>query len=776
MEKFTRRSRRLVAVLLAVLLFSPIPIVRGQTLLHTISNPGGGSRFGQAMASVGDVNADGTPDFVVGAPFAGPQGQVFVVLVTSVGTEIRTVNHPDVQAPFSSAVFGWSVAGLGDVNGDGVPDFAVGAPGQSEATSLGTIFPGRVHVFSGSDGSRLYSVGNPNAALGDGVLFGWTVASVGDLDGDGVHELAVGAPAQGANSQGQVFVFSGASANGGSLIQVLDNPGETFGFFGGAGIIGVGDVNGDGVGDIAVGAPDQDGQGRVFVFSGATGDPLGAVDNPTPQESAKFGEALVLVGDVNGDGLADLAVGAPRQNGPPLPSGGIVAIVGRVFIFPGVSSSPVAVPFSGEPRVLDLPVSATDPIPSGASFGQALAAVGDYDSDGVADVAVGAPNYSIPDPPNMPIDSGVGVGKVFLFSGASGVALATLDNPGVPITGNANFGLQVAVVEKADGGVRYLTISAPAQLDTSGQIGQAFVYSLPDGATTPPPPPPPVNDTTPPVLQNVPGPQFVEATSSAGALVNYPSPTATDNQDPAPVVACTPASGRTYPLGSFTVNCTARDSSGNAVSASFQVTVRDSTPPDTTIPLDSSVIDGRGRHLKPGDKTLSTAITIDFSGTDAVGVAGYQCAWDGGSYAPCSSPLNRSGLKIGKHTFMVRAVDLWNNIDPSPATFQWTILNTGQGAKELKRSAKELELSRREMVKLNALLREIKERLTDRRRSNDKSVCGELDAVVKYMVKKEGAGVLTSAETAPLLQLAESLKASVSCRAHHRWHAGHRHR
>jgi hypothetical protein len=759
----------LVALLLAVLLFSPIPIVRGQTLLHTISSPGGDSRFGQAMASVGDVNADGNPDFVVGAPFAGTQGRVSVVLVTSTGTEIRTVNHPDVQAPFSSAVFGWSVAGLGDVNGDGVPDFAVGAPGQSE----GTIFPGRVHVFSGSDGSRLYSVGNPNAALSDGALFGWAVASVGDLDGDGVPELAVGAPAQGANSQGQVFVFSGVS---GSLSQVLDNPGETFGFFGGAGITGVGDVNGDGIGDIAVGAPDQDGQGRVFVFSGASGAPLGAVDNPTPQASAKFGEALVLVGDVNSDGLADLAVGAPRQNGAPLPNGGSVAIVGRVFVFPGVPSSPVAVPFSGQPRVLDLPVSATDPTPSGASFGQTLAAVGDYDSDGVVDVAVGAPNYSIPDPPNMPIDSGVGVGKVFLFSGANSAALATLDNPGVPITGNANFGHQVAVVEKAGGGVRYLTVSAPAQLDTSGQIGQAFVYSLPDGATTPPPPPPPVNDTTPPVLQNVPGPQFVEATSSAGALVNYPSPTATDNQDPAPVVVCTPASGRTYALGSFTVNCTARDSSGNAASASFQVTVRDSTPPDTTIPLDSSVIDGLGRHLKPGSKTLSTSVTIEFSGTDAVGVAGYQCAWDGGSYAPCSSPLRRSGLKIGTHTFVVRAVDLWNNTDPSPATFQWTILSKGQAAKELKRSARELELSRREKAKLTALLREIKARLTDRRSSNDKSVCGELDAVVKYMDRKERTGVLTSDETAPLRHLAESLKASISCRAHHGWHAGHRHR
>jgi hypothetical protein len=365
------------------------------------------------------------------------------------------------------------------------------------------------------------------------------------------------------------------------------------------------------------------------------------------------------------------------------------------------------------------------------------------------------------------------VGKVFIFSGAAAL-LATLDNPGDPMTGNANYGHQVAVVENAGGsGTRYLVASAPAQPDLSGQVGQLFVYSLPDGNTAPPPPPP-TADTTPPTL-NVPGHVVAEATSPAGAKVTY-SVIATDTQDPAPVVACAPASGSNFPLGSTIVNCTARDSSGNGAAGSFNVTVRDSTPPDTTIRLDASVVDGQGRRLKPGDSTLSTAITIDFVGTDAVGVTSYQCSWDGGSYSTCSSPVSRTSLSKRTHVFSVRALDGAGLTDPSPATFQWTILSKGQAAKELKRSAKELELSRREKAKLTALLSEIKQRLNDRRRSNDKSVCGELDAVVKYMVKKEHAGVLTSAETAPLRQLAESLKTNIGCRAHRGWHAGHRHR
>jgi hypothetical protein len=285
---------------------------------------------------------------------------------------------------------------------------------------------------------------------------------------------------------------------------------------------------------------------------------------------------------------------------------------------------------------------------------------------------------------------------------------------------------------------------------------------------------PPAPDTTPPTLNGVPGDVVADATTANGAVVNYPSPTATDDQDPAPTVACVPASGSTFSVGTTPVTCTATDRSGNAASAGFTVIVRPNTvtPPDTSIPLDASVTDGRGRRLSSGDSTLSSTIRITFVGTGDV--TGYHCSWDGKPYSGCTSPTSRSHLHVGKHVFRVRAYGA-GGVDPSPATFEWTILSKGQAAKELKRSAKELELSRREQAKLQKLLREIKQHLTDRRRSNDKHVCDELGDVVKLIARHERTGVLTSEEGAPLRQLAESLQLNIGCRSKS-WHAGHRHR
>lgn len=98
----------------------------------------------------------------------------------------------------------------------------------------------------------------------------------------------------------------------------------------------------------------------------------------------------------------------------------------------------------------------------------------------------------------------------------------------------------------------------------------------------------PPSDTTPPVL-NMPADITAEATSPTGAEVNYPLPTATDNTDPAPSVACSPVSGSTFPLGAATVTCTATDASGNSSSGTFKVTVVDTTAPVVTAPANITV-------------------------------------------------------------------------------------------------------------------------------------------------------------------------------------------
>ncbi|MGH8567417.1 MAG: VCBS repeat-containing protein, partial [Gammaproteobacteria bacterium] len=150
------------------------------------------------------------------------------------------------------------MAGAGDVNGDGAPDLLVG-----------TRF-GRLHVYSGADGSVLRTLDLPS---GSSTAPRSAVAGVGDVNGDGVPDLLVGAgfSAVGGNAgQGRAFVFSGADA---SLLRTLDLP-TPQGFSGlGSAVAGAGDVNGDGVPDLLAGAPGHDvseiNQGQAFVFSGA---------------------------------------------------------------------------------------------------------------------------------------------------------------------------------------------------------------------------------------------------------------------------------------------------------------------------------------------------------------------------------------------------------------------------------------------------------------------------------------------------------------------------
>jgi hypothetical protein len=153
-----------------------------------------------------------------------------------------------------------------------------------------------------------------------------------DVNGDGVSDLLVGAPAQdvGGNlNQGQAFVFSGANGN---LLSTFNDPTpEADANFGDA-VAGLEDVSGDGTPDLLVGAPSQNvggnlGQGQVFILSGADGTLLGTLDNPTPQAGSSFGDAVAGVGDVNGDSTPDLLVGAPFQK-----VGGNVA-QGRAFVF-----------------------------------------------------------------------------------------------------------------------------------------------------------------------------------------------------------------------------------------------------------------------------------------------------------------------------------------------------------------------------------------------------------------------------------------------------------
>jgi hypothetical protein len=122
---------------------------------------------------------------------------------------------------------------------------------------------------------------------------------------------------------------------------------------------------------------------------------------------------------------------------------------------------------------------------------------------------------------------------------------------------------------------------------------------------------------------------------------------------------------------------------GNTAKATFTVTVKDTTPPDTTI---TSVADGNNRAITNGGSILYHSIQLTFTGSDRVGIAGFQCSLDGQAASSCTSPVTFNNLAVGTHTFEVRAIDTSNNIDQTPPSFTWTILTPSQYTQQLTRN------------------------------------------------------------------------------------------
>jgi hypothetical protein len=352
----------------------------------TAPAPQAEASFGSSVA-VGDVNGDGKADIVVGARDedvggGAKQGRVYVFSGPD-GQLLWTLDTPNI-APYGW--FGWSVAVVGDVNADGKADIAVGAPGQNVGVNNGA---GRAYVFSGVTGQALSTLESPYAEWGG--QFGWSVAGVGDLNGDTYPDIAVGAPYEdvggGESDEGRVSFFSGSGSSPPlDPLFVLESPspGDGDGHFGFS--VAAGDVNNDGGTDIVIGAPQEDvdansEQGRAYVFPWPQGSSVVTLTTPNPQPSDAFGYS-VAVGDVNDDQRGDVVVGTPYEAG------------GRAHVFAGPN------------RSLLLTLSSPNP-QGGYWFGQSVA-VGDVDGNGWGDIAVGSGGEEV--------DGNTQQGRAYVFS------------------------------------------------------------------------------------------------------------------------------------------------------------------------------------------------------------------------------------------------------------------------------------------------------------------------------------------------------------------------
>lgn len=340
----------------------------GQAPLHDLSGPAG-DEVGTALAATGDLDGDGQPDLVVGAPEAdgGAPGSGRVhVYSGKTGWIVRTLDGES-----SGDRFGHSVASLGDLDGDGVDDLVVGAPGYDQFL-LGDR--GAVYVFSGGTGAQLWKfVGGSG-----GNRFGSAVAGAGDVDGDGTPDVAFSGPnvtvGGGGSNQGYVAVYSGATF---TFLRQWSGTAtnEELGHSLAAGS----DVTGDGVPDLIAGAPYWDNTlfligdaGRVRVLSGAASSTVVTTLSGNTA-SGRFGASVAFVPDADGDGRDEIAVGEP---GFALP----VANAGRAMVFAPPSYS----------TLLTVGSSFADRV------GSAVAGVNDVDGDGRGDLIVGATGYDNP--------------------------------------------------------------------------------------------------------------------------------------------------------------------------------------------------------------------------------------------------------------------------------------------------------------------------------------------------------------------------------------------
>jgi hypothetical protein len=252
--------------------------------------------FGHWVMPVPDLSGDGLADVVIAAPHGAVDGRFRGVLVArspKTGVELWK------RAETESENLGWDLTLAGDHDGDGRTDLFVGAPAQDS---------GLVYLLSGKDGTVLRTY----APREEGGSFGWYVARLDDLDGDGRADLAVGAPAAGNADGARVGgAWVLASASGRELYHWKGT--DRRGGFGGV-VAAVRDLDGDGKGEIAVAAPGTEDQtrtipGELRIYSGATGKELRHWSGSQPGEL--FGRMVVAAGDLDGDGAEDLAIGAP---------------------------------------------------------------------------------------------------------------------------------------------------------------------------------------------------------------------------------------------------------------------------------------------------------------------------------------------------------------------------------------------------------------------------------------------------------------------------------
>ena len=389
-------------------------------------------QFGSAVANIGDLEVDGVSDLAVGTPLdddgGTDRGAVWILFMNDDGTVDTEQKISDSEGELTTLLqaglddddrFGSAVAELGDLNNDGILDIAVGAPLDDDGgTDRGAVWI----LFLNADGTVQFtqkisdSEGFFNNFLEDNDQFGTAIANIGDLNNDLLPEIAVGAVGDddGGTDRGAVWILSLAAD---------------------------GTVN------------------NVQKVSDTSGDFIG-----TLQDSDFFGSSIAGIGDLDGDGIEDIAVGAIGDD-----DGGIDR--GAVWLlFMNIDNT---VRF--EQKISESNGNFNDGLNDNDQFGSSVAGIGDYNGDGIVDIAAGAPQDN---------DGGFNRGAVWvLFMERSGEIISKSKISSIsgdfsgPLTDGTLFGNALANVGDLDlDGITDIT--AGAKLDDDGGIDRGALWTL----------------------------------------------------------------------------------------------------------------------------------------------------------------------------------------------------------------------------------------------------------------------------------------------------------